>query len=220
MKILIINDFLTDFKNVFNGNVISLIKRYIFLTLYGLLKYLPTPIGDILRSIYLRLFVKKLNSFWIREGITFHFPENISIGKSIISEYVYFNGYGGITIGDMVLVGANSMFYSHDHDFSNLSKPIWHQGLIKKPIVVKDDVFIGCNVVILGNVTINKGAIIGAGSVVTKDVPENAIVVGVPAKVIGSRGNTEPYKSSNLFSKTMLMLLCFIWFSRLLITIA
>ncbi|MBI2996270.1 MAG: acyltransferase [Candidatus Melainabacteria bacterium] len=182
-----IKDFLTDFKNVFNGSITSLLKRYLFLTLYGLFKYLPTPIGDILRFIFLKFFLKKLSTFWIREGITFHFPENISVGKSVISEYVYLNGYGGVTIGDMVLVGANSMFYSHDHDFSDLSKPIRYQGLIKKPIIVKDNVFIGCNVVILGNVTINQGAVIGAGSVVTKDVPENTIVVGVPARVIATR---------------------------------
>ena len=183
-----LKDFLIDYKNVFKGDMIALLKRYIFLTFYGFFKYLPTPIGDILRAAYLKLFLKKLNTIWIREGVTFHFPGNISIGKSVVSEHVYFNGYGGIEIGDMVLIGANSMFYSHDHDFNDLSKPIWHQGLIKKPIKIKDNVFIGCNVIILGNVTINEGAVIGAGSVVTSDVMENEIVAGAPAKVIGHRG--------------------------------
>ena len=182
------NSFSHDYKNVFKGNLFGVIKRYIFLTIYGIFKYLPTPGGDILRALYLKLFLKRINTIWVREGVTFHFPENISIGESVISEFVYFNGYGGIEIGNKVLIGANTMMYSHDHNFNDLTKPIWHQGLIKKPIVIKDNVFIGCNVSILGNVTVNEGAVIGAGSVVTKDVPENAIVAGVPAKVIGFRG--------------------------------
>lgn len=182
-----IKDLLQDYKNVFRGSLFALFKRYFFLTFYGILKYLPTPIGDFLRAIYLKFFLKKLNTFFIREGITFHFPENISIGQSVIGEFVYFNGYGGIEIGDKVLIGNNSNIYSHDHDFSDITKPIWNQGLVKKPIIIKDNVFIGCNVTILGDVTINEGAVIGAGSVVTSDVPENAIVCGVPAKVIRYR---------------------------------
>lgn len=183
-----IDDFSKDFNNTFDGNPFKLILRYIFLTLYGVLKYLPTPIGDILRALYLKLFLKKINTIWVREGITFHFPENISIGKSVLGEFVYLNGYGGIDIGDMVLIGANTMIYAHDHKFDDLTKPIWHQGLIKKPICIKDNVFIGSGVTILGNVTINQGAVIGAGSIVIEDIAENTVVAGVPAKVIGVRG--------------------------------
>lgn len=182
------NNFREDFNNVFAGNLLGLLKRYIFLTFYGLFKYLPTPMGDIFRSVYLKLFMKKFSTFWCREGVTIHFPENISIGNSVLGEFVYLNGYGGIEIGDNVLVGANSMLYSHDHDFSDLKKLIRHQGLIKKKITIKNNVYIGCNVSILGEVIINSGAVIGAGSVVTKDIPENAIVAGIPAKVISYRG--------------------------------
>lgn len=182
-------DILHDYKIVFKGNIFAILKRYVFLTFYGLLKYLPTPIGDIVRAIYLKLFLKKIQTFHIREGVTFHFPEKISIGKSIIGEFVYFNGYGGIEIGDMVLIGAGTSIYAHEHKFDDLSKPIWSQGLIEKPIKIKDNVFIGCDVIIVGGVTIESGAVIGAGSVVTKDIPENSIVAGVPAKVIGYRGS-------------------------------
>lgn len=183
-----IDDFSKDFNNTFEGNLFKVILRYIFLTLYGFLKYLPTPFGDILRGLFLKFFLKKINTLWVREGVTFHFPENISIGNSVLGEFVYLNGYGGIDIGDKVLIGTNSMFFSHDHKFDDLTKPIWHQGLIKKPILIKDNVFIGCGVTILGNVTVNSGAVIGAGSVVIEDIPENAIVAGIPAKVISVRG--------------------------------
>jgi len=183
-----LDNFSQDFKNTFDGNPFKLILRYVFLTLYGVLKYLPTPIGDILRAIFLKFFLKKIDTLWIREGITFHFPENISIGDSVLGEFVYLNGYGGIDIGNQVLIGTDTKIFSHDHDFSDLSKLIRHQGLIKKPVIIKDNVFIGCGVTILGNVTINSGAVIGAGSVVAEDIPENSIVAGVPAKVIGMRG--------------------------------
>lgn len=190
-----LGDFLHDYKNTFNGSILVLVKRYFFLTFYGILKYLPTPIGDVLRAGYLKFFLKQLDTFFIREGVTFHFPENISIGKSVVSEFVYFNGYGGIKIGDRVLIGAGTKFFSHDHDFSDLTKPIWHQGLIKKPVVVGDNVFIGCNATILGDVTIGEGVVIGAGSVVTSCVPSNSIVAGVPAKVIGMRTEDKRQKS-------------------------
>jgi len=182
-----LNNYLCDCKNMFKNNIFSIAKRYIFLTFYGIFKYLPSPLGDILRMFYLKIFLKKLDTVFIREGTTFHFPENISIGKSAIGEFVYFNGYGGIEIGDKVLIGNNSILYSHDHVFSDLEKPICCQGLEKKPIVIKDNVFIGCSVVILGEVVINQGAVVAAGSVVTKDVPENSIVAGVPARIIGDR---------------------------------
>ncbi|MCE9640174.1 MAG: hypothetical protein K8S22_08520 [Betaproteobacteria bacterium] len=66
--------------------------------------------------------------------------------------------------------------------------PINNQGHAAGVIDVADDVWIGANTVILPDVSIGKGAIIGAGSVVTKDVPAYSIAAGVPAKVIGTRG--------------------------------
>ena len=177
----------TEMGRAFGNNPARIVKRYLFLTLYGLCKYLPSPIGDALRWLCLKPFLRKLRTIWIKEGATFHFPENISIGKSALNEFTYFNGYGGIDIGDNVLIGANSMFYSNDHVFDAVDVPIILQGLRKKPIAIRDNVFIGCAVTVLGNVTINRGAVVGAGSVVTTDVPENAIVAGAPAKIIRYR---------------------------------
>ena len=182
-----LDHFLEDFRNIFKSSPLYLIKRYFFLTTYGVLKYLPTPFGDIIRGLFLKLFLKKLNTIWIREGVTFHFPENISIGRSIVSEFVYLNGFGGIEIGDKVMIGANTMFFAHDHIFGDLSKPMWSQGLAAKSIKIEDNVYIGCNVLIMGGVIVHEGAVIGAGSVVTKDVPSNTVVAGVPAKVVSVR---------------------------------
>jgi len=181
------NPLIAEIKNTFGSGYWSLLRRYIYLTAYGLFKYVPSPIGDILRGAFLKLFFKRLATIWIKEGGTFHFPENIRIGASALNEFVYLNGYGGIDIGDMVMIGSGTQIISADHNFADLTRPMVSQGLEKKPIVIHDDVFIGCDVKILGGVTVHTGAVIGAGSVVTADVPENAIVTGVPAKVRGYR---------------------------------
>ena len=87
-----------------------------------------------------------------------------------------------IKIGDNVFVGPNTSFFTACHP---IHKDYRYKGLeYGKPIVVKDNVWIGGNVVILPGVTIGEGAVIGAGSVVTKDVEEDTIVAGNPAKVI------------------------------------
>jgi acetyltransferase-like isoleucine patch superfamily enzyme len=65
--------------------------------------------------------------------------------------------------------------------------PIQTQGHVAKSIEIGDDVWIGANVVVLGGVRIGRGAVIGAGAVVTRDIPEFAIAVGVPARPVGSR---------------------------------
>lgn len=195
-----VNNFSNDYKNVFGNNPLSLVRRYFFLTVYGVVKYLPTPFGEVFRTLLLKLFVKKLDTYWVREGVTFHFPENIEIGKSVLGEFVYLNGYGDIEIGDDVIIGASTKLYSHDHKFDDLSLPIRQQGLEKKKIIIKDDVYIGCNVTILGGVTIQKGVVIGAGSVVTKDIPENSIVAGMPAKVIGTRSESNLQKEVSMIS--------------------
>ena len=91
-----------------------------------------------------------------------------------------------ITIGDRVAVGANTIII--DTDFHPLNAELCrHKPEAAKaaPIVIEDDVFIGMNVLILKGVRIGRGSVIGAGSIVTKDVPSGAIVAGNPARVIG-----------------------------------
>jgi acetyltransferase-like isoleucine patch superfamily enzyme len=96
-----------------------------------------------------------------------------------------------IVIGSNVQIAPNCAFYSYDHGFAPgelISKqPLRTRG----GIVIEDDVWLGVNAVVLDGVTIGKGAVIGAGSVITKDVPAEAIVVGSPARVIGRRGGQE-----------------------------
>lgn len=84
-------------------------------------------------------------------------------------------------------IASHGMMIAANHNFSDPEKPIYGQGLTHAPIVIKDDVWIGGRVNITAGVTIGHGAVIGGGSVVTKDIPAMSIAVGVPAKVIRMR---------------------------------
>ena len=86
------------------------------------------------------------------------------------------------------MMAPNCYFITRNHSFERVDVPMREQGYSEeKPIVVGDDVWLGYGAIILPGVTIGDGAIIGAGTVVTKDVPPYAIVGGNPAKVIRFR---------------------------------
>lgn len=91
-------------------------------------------------------------------------------------------------IGNNVMMGPEVYFVGRNHRFDSLEKPMDEQGYLEaEPPVVGDDVWIGTRAIILPGIKIGRGAVIGAGAVVTKDVPEYAIVGGNPAKVIRYR---------------------------------
>ncbi len=95
---------------------------------------------------------------------------------------------GTCTIGDYVMMGADVTVITHNHAFDRTDIPMMHQGFEEeRPVVIGNDVWIGDKVTILPGVNIGDGSIIGAGAVVTHDVPPYAIVGGVPAKVIRMR---------------------------------
>lgn len=94
-----------------------------------------------------------------------------------------------IEIGCHIEIAQNCVFYPYDHGTAP-GKPITEQPLqTKGPIVVGDDAWLGVGVIVLAGVRIGKGAVVGAGSVVTHDVPDGAIAVGVPARVVKMRSD-------------------------------
>ena len=91
---------------------------------------------------------------------------------------------GPVQIGNQVMVAQNVVMSGLNHCFQDTSTPIRQQGVSTAPIVIANDVWIGANVSILAGVTIGEHAVVGAGSVVTKDVPPYTVVAGNPARVM------------------------------------
>lgn len=117
---------------------------------------------------------------------------DIQIGNSVlINSGGYFSGEGGLIIKDYVLIGANTCILSAGHRYQDRSTPIQHQPLTYGPIIIERDVWIGASSVILEGVTIGEGAVIGAGTVVTKEVEPYAVVVGNPGRTIKYRGEIQ-----------------------------
>jgi acetyltransferase-like isoleucine patch superfamily enzyme len=111
----------------------------------------------------------------------------IKIGSGCRVGYMcVMHGLGNITIGDNVLLSPEVHIYAQNHGIKK-DQLICKQSQPRKGIIIKDDVWIGAKSIILDGVTIGKGAVIGAGSVVTKNVPDYEIWAGNPAKKIKDR---------------------------------
>lgn len=111
-------------------------------------------------------------------------------GKIDISENVAVFDYSIIDIHSKLTVGKNTLIApfcyitDYDHLIKDKSKPIIEQGYVSKPIIIGTNVWLGTHVVILKGVRIGDNSIIGAGSIVTSDIPPNSLAAGVPAKVV------------------------------------
>lgn len=107
--------------------------------------------------------------------------------KSSIGPYGYVGCSGKIVIGNNVMFGPKCSLFAENHVFSDAKSTIKSQGVKQKGIKIGDDCWIGSNTTILDGVSLGKGVVIGAGSIVTHDIPDRAIAIGVPARVIKYR---------------------------------
>ncbi len=120
----------------------------------------------------------------------------LKIGEhTYIGPYTCISGYGKIEIGKDCRIASHSSLCAHNYNFTNPNKKIREQGFNFKGIRIEDDCWLGSGVKVVDGVTIGRGSIIGAGAVVTKDIPPYSIAVGVPAKVIDSRGRVNHKRS-------------------------
>lgn len=128
------------------------------------------------------------NSSINRGAVLSPYGGNITIGNnSGVQNYSILYGHGGLVIGNYVRFAAHSIVIPANHGIRLIDQPIHSQPLSMKGIEISDDVWVGAGVVILDGVHIGSGAVIAAGSVVTKNIPDNMIVAGVPAKFVRTR---------------------------------
>lgn len=135
-----------------------------------------------IRALLSRLFGKEVDdSLRVFPPFYTDFGKNITLGKNVfINACCHFQDHGGVTLGDDCLIGHNVVFATLNHGIA----PEKRASTYPAPIRIGRKVWIGSNSTILQGVTIGDNAIVAAGSVVTKDVPANTIVGGVPAKYI------------------------------------
>jgi acetyltransferase-like isoleucine patch superfamily enzyme len=144
------------------------------------------------------------------DGVRVWHPENILIGENVyvghdamlkgyyknrmvigddtwIGQGVFFHSAGGITIGDRVGVGPHVKILTSFHDEAGRDVPILASPLTFEAVVVEDDCDLGVGAILLPGVRVGRGAQVGAGAVVTRDVPPYAVVAGNPARVLRIR---------------------------------
>lgn len=117
-----------------------------------------------------------------------HIGEHIRIGNNVgIGEYAYLGGGGGLEIGDNCIVGQYLSCHPENHNFSDLTTEIRHQGVSRTGIKIGANCWIGAKVTITDGVEIGDNCVLAAGAVITKSMPANSVVGGVPARVLKTR---------------------------------
>ncbi len=126
---------------------------------------------------------------WVGAGTKIRCHEGtVEIGaKTVIGQDCTITAYQRVRIGEQCVIADRAMFIDFDHSVEDAEAPIRLQGIYKRDVVVGSNVWIGYGAQILRGVTVGDNAIIGASSVVTRDIPANAVAAGTPARVIRMR---------------------------------
>ena len=137
------------------------------------------------------LFAKTGRNPAVLNGFNCDYGLHISVGENFLANYnVTILDIAPVTIGDYVMIGPNTLISTVNHPLTPLGRR-QHLG-VAKPVTIGNDVWIGGNVTILPGVTIGNNVVVAAGAVVTKDIPDNCLVGGVPAKKIRDLENDLP----------------------------
>jgi acetyltransferase-like isoleucine patch superfamily enzyme len=126
---------------------------------------------------------------WIGDGtkIRCHEGEVLIGDKTVLGQECTISAYQHVRIGDQCVIADRAMFIDFDHNMAETERPIRVQGIYKRDVDVGSNVWIGYGASILRGVSLGDNSVIGTYAVVTKDVPANAVVGGIPARVIRMR---------------------------------
>jgi acetyltransferase-like isoleucine patch superfamily enzyme len=126
---------------------------------------------------------------WLGDGTKVRCHEGVvEIGaKTVIGQECTISAYQRVRIGEQCVIADRAMFIDFDHGVVEVERPIRVQGIYKRDVEVGSNVWIGYGACVLRGVRVGDNSIIGTNSVVTKDVPANAVVAGIPARVIRMR---------------------------------
>ena len=174
---------------------IGLRKALFYFIYYAIAIRLPMPgmPGALWGQWLRRLCAKQLFAYCgsgVRIGAKafFGFGDKIRIGNNSNISYRSRIIGGDLTIGDYVMMGPDVLIITDNHKFSDTNSTMWSQGQApSEPVFIGNDVWIGARSIILPGVHVGDHVIIGAGSIVTKDIPEWAIVAGNPARILKMR---------------------------------
>jgi acetyltransferase-like isoleucine patch superfamily enzyme len=129
---------------------------------------------------------------WLSRGcyVLAHRDADVQIDdRAYIGHRCLLYGTAGLHVGKDVLMANDVQLICGDHTFARRDMPIRAQPTAGKPIVIEDDVWLGASVIVLGGVTVGTGSVVGAGAVVTRSLPPYSIARGVPAEIVGVRGD-------------------------------
>ncbi len=133
---------------------------------------------------------------WIGEGTKIRCHEGVvEIGaKTVMGQECTISAYKRVRIGEQCVIADRAMFIDFDHGVVEVERPIRQQGIYTREVEVGSNVWIGYGACILRGVSVGDNSIVGTNSVVTKDVPANAVVAGVPARIVRMRDAPEQLK--------------------------
>ena len=179
----------------------------------ALFAWIPTPVGMVLRLFAWRWLFAACGTVRFAQGLSLTNCRRMRLGRGVrigrgcfltaddgvlelddnvaLSPCVHVSADSGrVIIGAHTAIGPGTVIRAANHCFARTDLPIMRQGHTPGQIVIETDVWIGANCVITPDVRIGRGAVVGAGAVVTRDVEPFDIVGGVPARVIGRRGES------------------------------
>jgi len=174
---------------IFLSNFLSVIPLRIRNKLFEHFRMTKGLKGIAIRYALLKsIAIKCGDNISIHPGVYLLNPEKIIIGNNVsIHPMCYIDATGEIIIGNDVSIAHGASIMSTSHEFERKDIPIKDQGLNLSKTMINNNVWIGAKATILSGILIESGSIVAANAVVTKNVPENTVVGGIPAKIIKER---------------------------------